>query len=59
VEYVGGSAAGALNLGAQWSVRASRELLEQLEALLGRDAVQVVYGAPAAPAGNVASADLR
>src|SRR5262249_35638462 len=58
VEYVGSSAAGALNLGAQWSVRASRELLEQLEGLLGRDAVQVLYGAPAAPAGNAVSADL-
>ena len=59
VEYLGCSAAGALNLGAQWSVRASRELLEQLEGLLGRDAVQVLYGAPAAPAGNAVSADLR
>jgi DNA polymerase-3 subunit alpha len=50
IEYAGATAAGALTLGSEWSVRASRELLEQLETLFGRDAVQVVYGAaPAAP----------
>jgi hypothetical protein len=59
VEYVGSSAAGALNLAEQWSVRASRELLEQLEGLLGREAVQVLYGAPPASAGGAVSADLR
>jgi len=59
VEYAASSAAGALNLGEQWSVRASRELLEQLEGLLGRDAVQVVYAAPAVAAAGAFSADLR
>jgi DNA polymerase-3 subunit alpha len=59
VEYVGSSAAGALNLAEQWSVRASRELLEQLEGLLGREAVQVLYGAPPTSAGGAVSADLR
>jgi DNA polymerase-3 subunit alpha len=59
VEYAGKEASGALNLGEEWSVRASRELLEQLEGLLGRDAVQVVYAAPAAAAGSAFSADLR
>jgi DNA polymerase-3 subunit alpha len=59
VEYVGSSAAGALNLAEQWSVRASRELLEQLEGLLGHEAVQVLYGAPPASTGSAVSADLR
>ena len=59
VEYAGKEASGALNLGEEWSVRASRELLEQLEGLLGRDAVQVLYAAPAAAAGGAVSADLR
>jgi DNA polymerase-3 subunit alpha len=48
VEYCGSGAAGALNLGAEWKVRASRELLENLETLVGRGGVQIVYNAPAA-----------
>jgi len=58
VEYAGNSATGALNLGEEWTVRASRELLEQLERLLGRDAVQVLYAAPPAAPGAF-SADRR
>ena len=49
VEYSGSGAAGALNLGAEWQVRASRELLENLESLVGRGAVQIVYRAPESP----------
>ncbi len=48
VEYSGSGAAGALNLGAEWKVRASRELLENLETLVGRGGVQIVYNAPTA-----------
>jgi hypothetical protein len=33
-------------------VRASRELIEQLEGLLGSEAVQIVYSAPPANAGG-------
>ncbi|HET9388691.1 MAG TPA: DNA polymerase III subunit alpha [Steroidobacteraceae bacterium] len=44
VEYRGSSASGALTLGPEWTVRASRELLEKLEALVGRGGVEVVYG---------------
>jgi DNA polymerase-3 subunit alpha len=51
VEYTGTRASGALTLGADWSVRASRELLEQLEALIGRGSVQVIYGTAAAAPG--------
>jgi DNA polymerase III subunit alpha len=58
VEYSGNTASGALNLGAEWAVRVSRELLEQLEALVGAEAVQVVYGAPGVSAGTL-SADGR
>ena len=46
VEYTGSRRRGALTLGTEWTVRASRELLEQLESLVGRGGVQVVYGAP-------------
>jgi len=53
VEYTGSGARGALTLGPEWTVRASRELLEKLESLVGRGSVQVVYGAP--PGGASAS----
>jgi len=53
VEYTGSGASGALTLGPDWTVRASRELLEKLETLVGRGGVQVVYGA--APGGASAS----
>ena len=46
VEYTASTASGALTLGNEWTVRASRELLEQLESLVGRGGVQVLYGAP-------------
>ncbi|HEY3787147.1 MAG TPA: DNA polymerase III subunit alpha [Steroidobacteraceae bacterium] len=45
VEYSASGACGALTLGPQWMVRASRELLEKLEGLVGRGGVEVVYGA--------------
>jgi DNA polymerase-3 subunit alpha len=48
VEYTGAGASGALNLSNEWTVRASRELLEQLETLMGRGGVKVFYGAPPA-----------
>jgi DNA polymerase-3 subunit alpha len=59
IEYCGSAASGALNLGEQWTVRAGRELLEQLEGLVGVDALQVVYAAPPAVAGTSFSADGR
>jgi DNA polymerase-3 subunit alpha len=58
IEYSGNTVSGALNLGAEWTVRVSRELLEQLETLAGGDAVQVVYGAPGVSTGTF-SADGR
>jgi DNA polymerase-3 subunit alpha len=53
VEYTSSAARGALTLGPDWTVRASRELLEKLETLVGRGSVEVVYGAP--PGGMTAS----
>ncbi len=53
IEYTGASASGALTLGSDWSVRASGELLEKLEALVGRGGLEVVYAAPP-PSGVVA-----
>jgi len=46
VRYTGAAAAGALELGAEWKVRASPALIEALEQLLGASSVFVVYGAP-------------
>ncbi len=46
VEYSGSGACGALTLGAEWTVRARRELLETLEGLVGRGGVQVICGSP-------------
>jgi DNA polymerase III subunit alpha len=59
IEYSGSGASGALTLGDSWSVRVSRELLEQLESLPGRPAVQVVYAAAQSSAGGATSADGR
>ena len=60
IEYATAEASGALNLASDWSVRASRELLEQLEGLVGPGAVQVIYTAPASgAAGPSFSADGR
>ena len=53
IEYTGARATGALTLGNEWTVRASRELLEQLETLVGRGGVQVLYGAPPAMAASM------
>jgi DNA polymerase III subunit alpha len=59
IEYTGATASGALNLGSEWSVRASRELLEQLEGLVGSGALEVLYAGPAASPGGAFSADGR
>jgi len=45
VRYQGSGAAGLLELGAEWNVRPARELIEQLEGIVGRDGLQVLYGA--------------
>jgi len=59
IEYTGATASGALNLGSEWSVRASRELLEDLERLVGSGALEVLYAGPAASPGGAFSADGR
>ncbi|HEY1283084.1 MAG TPA: DNA polymerase III subunit alpha [Steroidobacteraceae bacterium] len=48
VEYRGASAAGALTLGADWNVKPTRELIEQLEGFVGDAGLRVIYGAPPA-----------
>jgi DNA polymerase III subunit alpha len=48
IEYCSATASGALTLGAEWSVRATRELLSALEALVGREGIELRFGtAPA------------
>ncbi len=59
VEYCGSGASGALNLGSEWKVRPSRELLDHLETLVGRGGVEIVYGGAAPGAGASFSADGR
>jgi len=47
IEYSGVAARGALRLGPEWGVRATSELRESLEGLLGRGTVDVRYARPA------------
>jgi DNA polymerase-3 subunit alpha len=46
VRYAGEQASAALELGPEWKVRASPELIEALEQLVGPNGVRVVYGPP-------------
>ena len=46
IEYSGSGAAAAFTLGAEWNVKPTRELIDQMEGLVGRDSVQIIYGAP-------------
>ena len=43
IQYTGAEAAGRLHLGPEWNVRPSRELLDRLGELLGRDSVRLLY----------------
>ncbi len=53
IHYAGAQAKAALSLGPEWNVRASRDLLEALEVLVGREGLHVLYGPP--PAAQAAS----
>ncbi|MBS1199888.1 MAG: polymerase subunit alpha [Proteobacteria bacterium] len=44
LQFSTGDARAAITLGEEWQVRPTRELLERLAQLVGRDAVRVVYG---------------
>jgi DNA polymerase-3 subunit alpha len=46
IEYRAGAASGALTLGPEWSVRPARELLFALEELVGRQGIELRFGAP-------------
>jgi DNA polymerase-3 subunit alpha len=61
IEYSAANASGALTLGQEWSVRPTRELLAALEGLVGRDAVELRFGAaaPAALPESLADAGRR
>lgn len=61
VEYRAAQASGALTLGAEWSVRPARGLLNELEDLLGRDAVELRFGgvAPTGISESLADAGPR
>jgi DNA polymerase III subunit alpha len=57
IEYAASAARGVLKLAPEWAVRATSELREALEALLGRGAVEVRYAPLAATPGPPLSAD--
>jgi DNA polymerase-3 subunit alpha len=59
IRYCGAAARGELRLGAGWTVRATSELRESLEGLLGRGSVDVKYAAPGAAPSSPVSADGR
>jgi DNA polymerase III subunit alpha len=46
IQYCGERASAALNLGPEWNLRPSRELLEHLESLVGHGGIQLLYGPP-------------
>jgi DNA polymerase III subunit alpha len=46
VQYRAGAASCVIELGAEWKVRPTRELIECLEALVGSAGVKLVYGPP-------------
>jgi DNA polymerase III subunit alpha len=54
IEYASRAGSGVLEFGPQWQVKATRELIEQLEGLVGSDGVRVLPGA-ASGAANGAS----
>ncbi|HXC59923.1 MAG TPA: DNA polymerase III subunit alpha, partial [Steroidobacteraceae bacterium] len=55
VRYRGEAARCLLALGADWSIRPTPQLMDELESLVGRDGLQVVYDAPAGLHGTAAS----
>src|SRR5579883_2159129 len=59
IRYCGSGARGELRLGTEWMVRASSELRESLEGVLGRGSVEVAYAAPGAAPSPPLSADGR
>jgi len=46
VRYTGAQGSVAIELGPEWRVRATAELIETLEQLVGPSGVRVVYGPP-------------
>jgi DNA polymerase-3 subunit alpha len=52
IRYRGPAGEATLDLGAEWRVRASRALIEGLEALLGSDTVRVVFAPLPGPASS-------
>jgi DNA polymerase-3 subunit alpha len=43
IRYIRGDAAALLQFGEQWKVRPSRELIDRLGSIVGRDAVELYY----------------
>ena len=44
VHYIGDEARGTLSLGEEWAVKPTRQLLDELGQLVGRDGVRLMYG---------------
>jgi DNA polymerase-3 subunit alpha len=56
VEYTTSKVAGVIEFGPQWQVRPTRELIEQLEGLLGSDGVRTLPGSSAGAGSGVSLA---
>ena len=56
VEYASSQGSGVIEFGPQWHVRATRELIEQLEGLAGSDGLRVLPGSSGGSAGSVSLA---
>ena len=52
VRYHGDQARCTLALGADWAIRPTPALIDELESLVGRDGLQLLYDLPAGLAGN-------
>jgi hypothetical protein len=51
VQFHGGGARGTFSFGAEWNVRPTPALIEELETLLGRGRIAVLYSPPPVSAG--------
>jgi len=55
VRYRGEGARCLLALGSDWAIRPTQALMDELERLVGRDGLQLLYDAPAGLHGTAAS----
>jgi len=52
LQFMGTGARGTFSFGAEWNVRPTPTLIEELETLLGRGRIAVLYSPPPAPSAS-------